>query len=175
MICKASNSGAAGRIRTHDPLVRSQVLYPTELQPPEALKYNTEILANFAEFQLHSRNFLSFLFFASTTEQLRCEAESITDSHPHSSRYEKNLSSRNLTRCVDTDVPRLKGFGADQSRYRLGSGPCRSTSDAMVQKFPTPVTGLYSFGVLPLTICVDFRNARGELSTRPHIERTTTL
>ena len=27
-------SGAAGRIRTHDPLVRSQVLYPTELQPP---------------------------------------------------------------------------------------------------------------------------------------------
>src|SRR5690625_3287035 len=25
--------GAAGRIRTHDPLVRSQVLYPTELQP----------------------------------------------------------------------------------------------------------------------------------------------
>jgi hypothetical protein len=26
-------SGAAGRIRTHDPLVRSQVLYPTELQP----------------------------------------------------------------------------------------------------------------------------------------------
>ncbi len=28
--------GAAGRIRTHDPLVRSQVLYPTELQPHEA-------------------------------------------------------------------------------------------------------------------------------------------
>jgi len=27
-------TGAAGRIRTHDPLVRSQVLYPTELQPP---------------------------------------------------------------------------------------------------------------------------------------------
>lgn len=27
--------GAAGRIRTHDPLVRSQVLYPTELQPRE--------------------------------------------------------------------------------------------------------------------------------------------
>ena len=26
-------TGAAGRIRTHDPLVRSQVLYPTELQP----------------------------------------------------------------------------------------------------------------------------------------------
>jgi hypothetical protein len=26
-------NGAAGRIRTHDPLVRSQVLYPTELQP----------------------------------------------------------------------------------------------------------------------------------------------
>ena len=25
--------GAAGRIRTHDPLVRSQILYPTELQP----------------------------------------------------------------------------------------------------------------------------------------------
>ena len=24
-------SGAPGRIRTHDPLVRSQVLYPTEL------------------------------------------------------------------------------------------------------------------------------------------------
>ena len=24
--------GAAGRIRTHDPLVRSQVLYPTELR-----------------------------------------------------------------------------------------------------------------------------------------------
>jgi hypothetical protein len=29
-------SGAAGRIRTHDPLVRSQVLYPTELQPPRS-------------------------------------------------------------------------------------------------------------------------------------------
>jgi hypothetical protein len=29
-------SGAAGRNRTHDPLVRSQVLYPAELQPPEA-------------------------------------------------------------------------------------------------------------------------------------------
>ncbi|CAG9188987.1 hypothetical protein PSP6_10019 [Paraburkholderia tropica] len=28
-----SKGGAAGRIRTHDPLVRSQVLYPTELQP----------------------------------------------------------------------------------------------------------------------------------------------
>src|SRR5690349_14881708 len=28
--------GAAGRNRTHDPLVRSQVLYPAELQPPEA-------------------------------------------------------------------------------------------------------------------------------------------
>ena len=25
--------GAAGRNRTHDPLVRSQVLYPAELQP----------------------------------------------------------------------------------------------------------------------------------------------
>ena len=25
-------NGAAGRIRTHDPLVRSQVLYPTELR-----------------------------------------------------------------------------------------------------------------------------------------------
>jgi hypothetical protein len=29
-------NGAAGRNRTHDPLVRSQVLYPAELQPPEA-------------------------------------------------------------------------------------------------------------------------------------------
>jgi hypothetical protein len=28
-------SGAAGRNRTHDPLVRSQVLYPAELQPPK--------------------------------------------------------------------------------------------------------------------------------------------
>src|SRR5450631_3088461 len=27
-------TGAAGRNRTHDPLVRSQVLYPAELQPP---------------------------------------------------------------------------------------------------------------------------------------------
>ncbi len=26
-------AGAAGRNRTHDPLVRSQVLYPAELQP----------------------------------------------------------------------------------------------------------------------------------------------
>ena len=34
--------GAAGRIRTHDPLVRSQVLYPTELQPREAVKYTPE-------------------------------------------------------------------------------------------------------------------------------------
>ena len=29
----AMKLGAAGRIRTHDPLVRSQILYPTELQP----------------------------------------------------------------------------------------------------------------------------------------------
>jgi hypothetical protein len=33
---KTSNwFGAAGRNRTHDPLVRSQVLYPAELQPPK--------------------------------------------------------------------------------------------------------------------------------------------
>ena len=31
-----ANNGAAGRNRTHDPLVRSQVLYPAELQPPDA-------------------------------------------------------------------------------------------------------------------------------------------
>jgi hypothetical protein len=30
---QALNIGAAGRNRTHDPLVRSQVLYPAELQP----------------------------------------------------------------------------------------------------------------------------------------------
>ena len=36
--------GAAGRIRTHDPLVRSQVLYPTELQPHAKTKrYNIEL------------------------------------------------------------------------------------------------------------------------------------
>jgi hypothetical protein len=29
-------NGAAGEIRTPDPLVRSQVLYPTELQPQAA-------------------------------------------------------------------------------------------------------------------------------------------
>ena len=32
---EACRFGAAGRNRTHDPLVRSQVLYPAELQPPE--------------------------------------------------------------------------------------------------------------------------------------------
>ena len=32
--------GAAGRIRTHDPLVRSQVLYPTELQPLKDCDYS---------------------------------------------------------------------------------------------------------------------------------------
>jgi hypothetical protein len=31
-ICKPLIFGAPGRIRTHDPLVRSQVLYPTELR-----------------------------------------------------------------------------------------------------------------------------------------------
>ena len=30
---EACRFGAAGRNRTHDPLVRSQVLYPAELQP----------------------------------------------------------------------------------------------------------------------------------------------
>jgi hypothetical protein len=30
---RALRFGAAGRNRTHDPLVRSQVLYPAELQP----------------------------------------------------------------------------------------------------------------------------------------------
>jgi hypothetical protein len=33
------NFGAAGRNRTHDPLVRSQVLYPTELQPQRLAVY----------------------------------------------------------------------------------------------------------------------------------------
>ena len=32
---EACRFGAAGRNRTHDPLVRSQVLYPAELQPPK--------------------------------------------------------------------------------------------------------------------------------------------
>ena len=32
-VCLTLNAGAAGRNRTHDPLVRSQVLYPAELQP----------------------------------------------------------------------------------------------------------------------------------------------
>jgi hypothetical protein len=36
--------GAAGRNRTHDPLVRSQVLYPAELQPPDA-----RIIAKFCQ------------------------------------------------------------------------------------------------------------------------------
>jgi hypothetical protein len=40
---KPLNSGAAGRIRTHDPLVRSQVLYPTELQPLKERNYTTII------------------------------------------------------------------------------------------------------------------------------------
>ncbi len=31
--------GAAGRNRTHDPLVRSQVLYPAELQPRKKVLY----------------------------------------------------------------------------------------------------------------------------------------
>ena len=31
--------GAPGRIRTHDPLVRSQVLYPTELRALEGAYY----------------------------------------------------------------------------------------------------------------------------------------
>src|SRR5690606_35716268 len=39
-LIRRDNSGAAGRIRTHDPLVRSQVLYPTELQPPKKRNYN---------------------------------------------------------------------------------------------------------------------------------------
>src|SRR5512138_652860 len=33
---QALKFGAPGRIRTHDPLVRSQVLYPTELRALEA-------------------------------------------------------------------------------------------------------------------------------------------
>ena len=33
--------GAPGRIRTHDPLVRSQVLYPTELRALKKQKYST--------------------------------------------------------------------------------------------------------------------------------------
>ena len=34
------NAGAAGRNRTHDPLVRSQVLYPAELQPRSRRVYH---------------------------------------------------------------------------------------------------------------------------------------
>src|SRR3990167_5013356 len=36
---QALNIGAAGRNRTHDPLVRSQVLYPAELQPRSLAVY----------------------------------------------------------------------------------------------------------------------------------------
>ena len=32
IVRNTANDGAPGRIRTHDPLVRSQVLYPTELR-----------------------------------------------------------------------------------------------------------------------------------------------
>ncbi len=39
---QGKQNGAAGRIRTHDPLVRSQVLYPTELQPREERDYTME-------------------------------------------------------------------------------------------------------------------------------------
>jgi hypothetical protein len=35
------NTGAPGRIRTHDPLVRSQVLYPTELRALKESNYIT--------------------------------------------------------------------------------------------------------------------------------------
>jgi hypothetical protein len=38
--------GAAGRNRTHDPLVRSQVLYPAELQPHHALNYSKLLRAS---------------------------------------------------------------------------------------------------------------------------------
>ena len=34
------NFGAPGRIRTHDPLVRSQVLYPTELRALQEKDYS---------------------------------------------------------------------------------------------------------------------------------------
>src|SRR5690554_3421081 len=59
--------GAAGRIRTHDPLVRSQVLYPTELQPLKKNNYNMKFLwcasavkQNFAAAWVHATPTLSF-------------------------------------------------------------------------------------------------------------------
>jgi hypothetical protein len=42
------NYGAPGRIRTHDPLVRSQVLYPTELRALELINFCfRELLRNY--------------------------------------------------------------------------------------------------------------------------------
>ncbi len=53
--------GAAGRNRTHDPLVRSQVLYPAELQPRR-----TRIIAQ------RQLLFQSFLHLSSHSFQIRC-------------------------------------------------------------------------------------------------------
>jgi hypothetical protein len=56
-------SGAAGRNRTHDPLVRSQVLYPAELQPlshqqPKLPTASNYLDANFAVDESKNKAFI---------------------------------------------------------------------------------------------------------------------
>ena len=47
-VFRGKSFGAAGRIRTHDPLVRSQVLYPAELQLHKVLRQQHEIASGVA-------------------------------------------------------------------------------------------------------------------------------
>src|SRR5690606_7762387 len=71
--------GAAGRIRTHDPLVRSQVLYPTELQPPEE---NED--------------------YSGHAEPVASRHRNIVPGHV------QRLVARRQTRCVESEIPELE-------------------------------------------------------------------
>ena len=60
--------GAPGRIRTCDPLIRSQILYPAELQAPKQPGIYINLLSGIQEFF-----FGSFIFFLTALYLSTCQ------------------------------------------------------------------------------------------------------
>ncbi len=95
-------SGAPGRIRTHDPLVRSQVLYPTELRAR----------------RIHDAKQLT-VRRPSTLSALNVERGAIIETHTLDSNSRKEVPLDLAILLVMTDGPLGEGCG---NLYRRPSG-----------------------------------------------------